>query len=120
MPNNTLALLLKRFTMAATAHHEALEAMDEIRANARARMIATLHESLLQEGVDGQEGLLALVGSSAPAVAGMAAVYVLHLYPDPCLAALRRISSEPGLLGFRASVAVERWETGEWTVPGKQ
>jgi hypothetical protein len=119
MPNDTLALLLKRFALAATAHHEALEAMDEGRANAQARMIAALHESLLQEGPAGREGLLALVGNAAPAVAGMSAVYVLHLYPDPCLAALRRIAEEAGLLGFRASVAVERWEAGEWKVPGK-
>ena len=114
------ALILKRFAVAAMAHHEALEAMDEERANAQARMVAALHEVLLQEGPGGREGLLGLVDSAAPAVAGMAAVYLLHLYPDRCLGTLRRIAAEPGLLGFRASIVVERWEAGEWIPPGKQ
>jgi len=117
--DNRRALLLKRFAVAAIAHHEALEAMDEERANTQARMLAALHEALLQEGTGGCEGLLDLIDSAAPAVAGMAAVYLLHLYPDPCLGALRRIAAEPGLLGFRASIVVERWEAGEWTPPGK-
>jgi hypothetical protein len=120
MPNDMLALLLKRFALAAMAHNEALEAMDEVRTNAQARMVTALHEALLQEGSAGREGLLALVDSDEPAVAGMAAVYSLHLYPVPCLDALRRIASEAGLLGFRASVAVERWEAGEWKIPGEQ
>jgi hypothetical protein len=29
------------------------------------------------------------------------------------------VAKEPGLLGFRASVAIERWETGVWVHPGK-
>ena len=118
MPDDRLALLLKRFSVAAAAHHEALEALDEARANAQIRMVAGLYEALLREGAIGREGLLALVGDATPAVAGMAAVYLLHLYPDRCLAALRRVAGEPGLLGFRAMVAVERWEAGDWTPPG--
>lgn len=119
MPDDKLALLLKRFAVAATAHHEALEDMDEERTNAQARMVAGLHKALLNEGQAGREGLLALSESAAPVVAGMAAVYLLHLHPERCLAVLRRIALEPGLLGFRASVAVERWEKGEWNPPGE-
>ena len=118
MPDDKIALLLKRFAVAAATHYEALEAMDEERANAQARMIAGLHKALLHEGPAGREGLLALAESAAPEVAGMAAVHLLHLHPVRCLAVLRRIATEPGLLGFRASVAVERWETGEWQPPG--
>ncbi|MBT1070806.1 hypothetical protein [Pelotalea chapellei] len=113
--DDKLAVLLKRFAVAAAAHHEALEDMDEDRANTQARMVAALNGALLREGPGGQEGLLALMESAIPVVAGMAAVYLLHLYPDRCLVVLRRIAAEPGLLGFRASVAVERWESGEWT-----
>lgn len=117
--SDRLSLLLKRFSVAAAAHHEALEVMDEARANAQAGMVVALHDALMREGHDGREGLLALVDSPAPAVAGMAAVYLLHLYPDHCLAALRRIAEESGLLGFRASIVVERWENGTWEHPGK-
>lgn len=115
MPNEKLALLLKRFAVAAVAHHEALEDMDEERANSQARIVAALHGALLAEGQAGQDGLLALTEDINPVVAGMAAVYLLHLYPERCLAVLREIANEPGLLGFRASIAVERWETGDWT-----
>jgi hypothetical protein len=118
MSGNRRELLLKRFAAAARAHHEAVEAMNEARANAHARKIAALHQALRVEGAPGLDGMLALVDDESPEVAGMAAVYVLHLHPDRCLAVLRRIAAEPGLLGFRAGVAVERWETGEWTPPG--
>ena len=112
-----LALLLARFATAATAHHEALEAMDEERANAHARMISGLHAALLRLGYAGQRGLLEMVDSDAPVVAGMAAVYTITVDPVRCLSALRRVANEPGLLGFRASVAIERWETGVWEEP---
>jgi hypothetical protein len=39
--------------------------------------------------------------------------------PELCLAVLRKLASEPGLLGFRASVVIERWEEGTWEHPGK-
>lgn len=114
MPEEKLARLLSRFAAAAKAHHAALEIMDEERGNAHARMIEALHKSLLREGQSGVAGLLALVDSNDLVVAGMAAVYTIHLDPERCLAALRRVAAEPGLLGFRASVAIERWETGGW------
>lgn len=119
MPANKLERLLSRFAAAAMAHHAALEAMDEERANTHARMIAALHGALLREGQSGIAGLLALLESDAPVVAGMAAVHAIHLDPEQCLATLRRVAKEPGLLGFRASVAMERWESGDWAPLGE-
>src|SRR6266568_2826799 len=101
-----LERLLKRFAVAARAHHEALEALDEERTEVQARMIAGLHGALVREGNQGD--------SPDPIVAGMAAVYSIRLDTGRCLAALRRIAKEPGLLGFRAEVAIQRWESGEW------
>jgi hypothetical protein len=109
-----LQRLLKRFALAAQTHHAALAALDAGRAENQARILAGLHESLLNSGEPGIEKLLELVNSSDPVVAGMAAVYSLHRDSRPCLAALRRVAQEPGLLGFRAGIAVERWESGEW------
>ncbi|BCS56028.1 hypothetical protein GSbR_13910 [Geobacter sp. SVR] len=91
--------------------------MDAGHANAHARVIAGLHAALLREGQAGRDGLLALTDADSPAVAGMAAVYAIRLDPPRCLAALHRVAAEPGLLGFRASVAIQRWETGEWEDP---
>ncbi len=119
MPDDRLARLLSRFCAAAKAHHEALEAMDEERANSHARMIAGLYEAILRDGTSGREGLITLLDNDSPVVAGMAAVYSMDDNPEICLAVLRRVATEPGLLGFRASVAIERWETGTWEHPGK-
>jgi len=119
MPEEKLARLLSRFATAAVAHNAALEAMDEERVNTHARMIAALHGALLGVGQPGMDGLLTLVDSKVPVVAGMAAVYAIHLSPERCLATLRRVAAEPGLLGFRARAAIERWEAGEWQPPGE-
>lgn len=118
-PENTpaearLKLLLQRFARAAQAHHAALEALDAERAEIQVRVLAGLHESLMNSGEQGLEKLLELVTSSEPVVAGMAAVYSLPRNSGPCLAALRRVAEEPCLLGFRAGMAIERWEAGEW------
>src|SRR5512133_302061 len=118
MPHDKLEILLHRFCAAATAHHEALEAMDEERANTHARMVTGLYRAIRAEGPAGQAGLLGLLDNVSPVVAGMAAVYSLAAHPEICLVTLRRVAREPGLLGFRASVAIERWETGTWEHPG--
>ena len=112
-----LQRLLQRFALAARAHHEALAELDAERTETQARMLAGLYESLLNSGEPGLEKLLDLVNSSDPVVAGMAAVYSLHRDSGPCLATLRRIAQEPGLLGFRAGMALERWDAGEWESP---
>lgn len=107
-------LLLKRFALAARAHHEALESLDEERAEAQARMVSGLHVVLLRAGRKGEEQLLSLVDSRDPVVAGMAAVFAIRLDTGRCLKTLQRVAAEPGLLGFRASAAIQRWESGEW------
>jgi hypothetical protein len=112
--DDRLDRLLSRFAVAARAHHEALESLDEERAEAQARIIAGLHGTLVREGQKGVARLLDLVDSLDPIVAGMAAVYSIRLDTGRCLAALRRVAAEPGLLGFRADTAIQRWESGEW------
>jgi len=109
-----LQRLLHRFARAALAHQAALEALDAKQADTQARLLAALHEAIVNSGEQGLEKLLELVSSSDPVVAGMAAVYSIRQDSGRCLATLRRVAGEPGLLGFRAGVALERWESGEW------
>lgn len=109
-----LIMLLQRFALAARSHQAALEALNTERAETQTRLLAGLHESLANSGEQGLEKLRELVSSSDPVVAGMAAVYSIRLDSGPCLATLRRVAKEPGLLGFRAAMAIERWESGEW------
>ena len=115
--NDRLARLTSRFTAAARAHQQALDEMDEERAVVHVRVLAGLHAAIVAEGDVGREALLALTASEDGIVAGMAAVYAIRLDPPRCLAVLRRLAGEEGLLGFRASVALERWEKGEWDGP---
>lgn len=110
-----LQRLLHRFTLAARAHHAALEALDAERTESQARILAGLHETLVCAGEQGLKKLLELTDSSDPVIAGMAAVYSIRRDSRKCLETLHRLANEPGLLGFRAGMAIERWESGEWS-----
>lgn len=114
MTEDTIDRLLSRFARAAIEHHEALEALDEERANSQARIIAGLYQSVVREGESARARLLDLVDADNEVVAGMAAVYSLRYCPERSVAVLRRLAAEQSLLGFRATVALERWEAGEW------
>ena len=116
MSDETLERLLHRFARAAERHNAALETMDEEGANRQAFLISRLFASIAAHGVTGRARLLALLASDQPAVAGMAAVYSLRYATQEALPVLRRIAGEPGLLGFRAGMAIERWERGEWEI----
>ena len=117
MKNEKLSLLIRRFAIAAQAHQAALEDMDEDRANAHARIISGLYAAIIREGDVGREALLALIDSESQVVAGMAALFSLRYNPSRSLGVLRLLADQEGLLGFRASVALERWESGEWDEP---
>ena len=114
MADDRLRRLINRFATAAKAHHEALEVLDDVDANRHARLIAGLYDAIVREGEAGREGLLTLLDSRDDAVAGMVAVYSLSYRPERCVAVLRRIAAGEGLLAFRASVALQRWENGDW------
>ena len=117
MSNTRLDTLLHRFTAATLAHYESLEAMDETGANRHAAMISRLLASILCEGDDGSRGLAGLIEHDNPVVAGMAAVCVLDLHTKCALTVLKALAKQDGMLGFRASVAIERWRNGEWRRP---
>jgi len=117
MNDEKLSLLIRRFSIAAQAHQAAIEELDEDRANAHARIIGGLYAAIIRQGDIGREALLALLVSDNQVVAGMAAVYSLRYNPSRSLEVLRRLADRGGLLGFRASVAIERWENGEWDEP---
>jgi hypothetical protein len=117
MLDDKLTLLLHRFAIATRAHYQALEDMDEKGANAHAHIIAGLYRSIVGSGESGRQALLELTGDSDQVVAGMAAVYSIRYDSKRSLSALGRVALAPGLLGFRAKVAIERWESGEWLGP---
>ena len=111
---HTVRQLLQRFASAASAHHAALEAMDAGRADQHARMTGALHTAIMAAGAPGREQFLSLLDHPDPVVAGMAAVYLITDASERSLTTLRRLAAEPGLLGFRAAAAIDRWHNGEW------
>ena len=117
MKNEKLSLLIRRFAIAVQAHQAALEDMAEEHANAHARVISGLYAAIIREGDNGREALLSLLDSESQVVAGMAAVFSLRYNPSRSLEVLHRLADKEGLLGFRASVAIERWESGDWDGP---
>jgi hypothetical protein len=117
MQDDNLTRLLHRFAITAKAHHQALEDMNEERANTYANMVAGLLRSIVGIGESGRQALLELVDHNDPVVAGLAAVYSIRYDSKRCLSSLERVALEPGLLGFRAQMAIERWESGEWPGP---
>lgn len=117
MNDDRLSVMVHRFAVAARAHQTALEELDEERANAHARVISGLYAAISREGDAGREALLLLLDHENQVVAGMAAVFSLSYNPPRALAVLRLLAGKGGLLGFRASVALERWEKGDWDEP---
>ncbi|MBL0224278.1 MAG: hypothetical protein IPQ16_01460 [Geobacteraceae bacterium] len=117
MKDEKLPVLVRRFAVAARAHHSAVEDMDEGRANAQARAIQGLYATITHEGDAGREALMVLLDSENQVVAGMAAVFSLRYCTHRSLEVLRRLAASGGLLGFRAGVALERWENGVWEDP---
>jgi hypothetical protein len=117
MPHDKISRLMHRFASAASAHYQALEEMNEERSNTFAQMIAGLYRSIIGSGENGRQALLELVDHNDPVVAGMAAVYSIRYDSKRCLSALKRVALVPGMLGLRAQMAIERWESGEWLGP---
>lgn len=116
MINENLKRILHRFEIAARAHFDALERMDADQAERQALLIAQLYRRIVGFGNEGRRELLALAQSPDRAVSGMAAVYSLRFRPEQALPVLRMLAGEDGLMGFRAAVAIQRWESGEWDI----
>ncbi|MDD2338290.1 MAG: hypothetical protein PHD01_17170, partial [Geobacteraceae bacterium] len=92
MQDTKLTRLLQRFSITAAAHYQALEEMNEERANSHAHMLAGLHRSIIASGESGRQALLELVDDNDPVVAGMAAVYSIRYDSKRCLSTLRRVA----------------------------
>ena len=105
--------LVEWFIRSALRHAEAVAALQEEVAALQVESLNRFSAALRQEE-GGIQQLLTVLDHADPAVAGMAAVYSLREAPERCRATLVRVSQEPGLIGFRAQIALERWDSGDW------
>ncbi|MCL5995133.1 MAG: DUF2019 domain-containing protein [Chloroflexi bacterium] len=106
--------LLNTFAEAAAGHHEALLQGNWRKANPLAKKVDRAFRRIIEFDDDGRKALLEMTSHPNLAVAGIAAVYSLKYDTRRALAVLRRISQEPGLIGFGAKQAIQRWEEGSW------
>jgi hypothetical protein len=104
--------LVEWFARAAVRHAEAIEAMQEEAASVQVGELDRFYAAIRRE--DGLDLFLLLLDNRNSAIAGMAAVYAMREAPARCTVVLTRLAGEPGLIGFRAQVALERWESGDW------
>jgi hypothetical protein len=105
--------LIDWFAKAAVRHAEAVEVMHEESAAVQVECMDRFFAALLRE--DGLERFLTLLENEDPAVAGMASVYAMRNAPERCRPVLAKLAQMPGLIGFRAQNALERWDSGKWT-----
>jgi len=106
--------LIREFNRAAKSHYEASLAGNWRIANKEAATIRKVVLSLRSLGEKGTEALLAQTDHENLCISSMAAVYSLKYAPEKSISVLTRIAKDPGLSGFEAEQALQRWKEGEW------
>lgn len=106
--------LIEKFTQAVKKYYESSLVGDWRTTNREARTIHKTVKKFWSLGEPGMEALLSLTDSEDLSVSLTAAVYSLKYATEKCIAVLNRIAKEPGLLGFGAEQALQRWYEGEW------
>ena len=108
-----VAKLVDWFVKSALRHAEAVEAMHEEGAAVQVECLDRFFAAIHRE--QGMPQFFNLLEYENPAVAGMAAVYALREAPERCRPVLERLAQQPGIIGFRAQIALDRWDSGEWS-----
>jgi len=106
--------LIEIFSSAAKNHYEASLIGDWRTANKKAAIIRKTVKKLRSLGDEAREALLAQSDSEELSISAMAAVYSLLYSPEKSISVLARIAKEPGLIGFEAEQALQRWREGTW------
>lgn len=114
MVDKQINYLIDEFVHAAEEHYRATLAGNSKKTNAQAKRIHKIFQEIIKFGHDGRMALLVQIHNENAAVAIMAATYSLKFSSEESLAILRRISQQPGWLGFGAEQAIKRWEEGNW------
>lgn len=110
--------LLTRFQNLAIDHHRGSESGDSDLANSCVDGINAIVRELWRENGSNKQalkGLVHLTKSRNPAVALMAVVYVLELYPEVAQE-LTRLQKEKSIIGLSAKYTLANWKTGELRV----
>jgi hypothetical protein len=116
MTLHTVEGLIELFTQAAKRHYVASLAGDWRTANKEAVLIRETIRRLRNLGEPAREALLAQTDNQDLSVSSLAAVNSLKYAPEKSISVLTRIAKEPGLIGFEAKQALQRWIEGQWNL----
>ncbi len=114
MTSQEVDKVVSAFAEAAKLHYQAILAGNYKVTNKHAKAIEKAFRKIAAMGPEARQALLDKVDDGDSAVAVMAATFSLKFDTERALNALRRISSDPGLMGLRAQQAIQRWEEGTW------
>jgi hypothetical protein len=106
--------LITDFVEAAKKHYEATMVGNWRETNKQAKRIRKVFQGIKSAGENARQALLAQTENQDLAVASMAATYSLKYGTQQAQMVLQHIASEPGIIGFGAQRALQRWEEGDW------
>lgn len=108
--------LIRLFRDHALVHSSATMEGNYRVANKAADRVDKVFRQVIALGDEGREALFALAEVSEDEVAVLAAAYALKSDPTRSLAVLKRLTSNRGIVGFKAEHAIKRWMSGEWNL----
>ncbi len=106
--------LVEQFAEAAEKSFEAILKGDWRENNKWVKRQVKAFQQITEIGEVAREELLTLLEHENLAIAKSAAAFSLKYATEKSKTTLARISQEPGILGFEAQQALQRWEEGSW------
>jgi len=106
--------LVGQFAEAAEKSYEAMLKGDWRENNRWVKRQVSAFQQIIEIGDIARAELLTLLEDKNLAIAKSAATFSLKYAPERSIATLTRIAKEPGMLGFEAKQALQRWEEGSW------
>lgn len=108
--------LVNEFAECVDSQSRSIEQGDAKSGNDYAKRYIAAFEKLRDAGDSGRDALAMLFDDHRPAVRIMAASFLLRHSEKEAMEVLKRDSREPGLVGFGAQQALQRWQEGTWNL----
>ncbi len=108
--------LIDSFSNSAKTHYLATINGDWKTANKEISKLRHVFKEICKINEPARKKLLVLTENDDLAIASMAALYSLKYDPEKCISILKKIANEPGILGFQAIHAIQRWNEGKWNL----
>ncbi len=106
--------LVEQFAEAAEKSFEAALKGDWRENNKWVKRQVKAFQQIIEIGDVARDELLTLLEYENLAIAKSAAVFSLKYATQQSIVTLKKIAQEPGMLGFEAKQALQRWEEGNW------